>query len=62
MRVMAIELAQHGIRANVVSPTNIGPRMVMNDVGAKVFALSRYPDRAQAMHHGTTRAGRSRAP
>jgi (+)-trans-carveol dehydrogenase len=38
MRVMAIELAPHGIRANVVSPTNVGTRMFMNDVVAKVFA------------------------
>jgi (+)-trans-carveol dehydrogenase len=38
MRVMAIELAPHGIRANVVSPTNVDTRMFMNPVIKKLFA------------------------
>lgn len=38
MKVMAIELAPHGIRANVVSPTNVDTRMFMNPVIQKLFA------------------------
>ncbi|MFC4948137.1 mycofactocin-coupled SDR family oxidoreductase [Pseudonocardia sp. GCM10023141] len=38
MRVMAIELAPHGIRANVVSPTNVDTQMFMNPVIKKLFA------------------------
>ncbi|WP_436700517.1 mycofactocin-coupled SDR family oxidoreductase [Nocardioides sp. BYT-33-1] len=38
MRVMAIELAPHGIRANVVSPTNVDTQMFMNPVIQKLFA------------------------
>jgi (+)-trans-carveol dehydrogenase len=38
MRVMAIELAQHGIRANVVSPTNVDTQMFMNPLIQKLFA------------------------
>lgn len=38
MRVMAIELAPYGIRANVVSPTNVDTQMFMNPVIKKLFA------------------------
>jgi (+)-trans-carveol dehydrogenase len=38
MRVMAIDLAEYGIRANVVSPTNVDTPMFMNDVVKATFA------------------------
>lgn len=38
MKVMAIELAEHGIRANVVAPTNVDTPMFMNPVVRKLFA------------------------
>jgi (+)-trans-carveol dehydrogenase len=38
VRVMAIEGAPHGIRSNMVAPTNVATRMFMNEVCAGLFA------------------------
>ncbi|HEV7752709.1 MAG TPA: mycofactocin-coupled SDR family oxidoreductase [Baekduia sp.] len=37
LRVMALELAEHGIRANMVAPTNVRTRMFMNDMVRHLF-------------------------
>jgi (+)-trans-carveol dehydrogenase len=38
VKVMAIELAEHNIRANVVAPTNVNTQMFVNDICMGLFA------------------------
>lgn len=43
-KVLAIEGAEHGIRANTVHPTTVGTRMALNDATYRVFFPDGDPD------------------